>query len=113
MHAVESMTPLPGTHLAPLQAVFAGALAEQAVDRYPTALEFVESLERAASSEVAALETIEAFGNELSESRSGRRFGADEPRHVAPVEPMLPLDTVQGVRNAQRDRHVDAGSSQS
>ena len=92
MHAVESMTPLPGTHLAPLQAVFAGALAEQAVDRYPTALEFVESLERAASSEVATPETIEAFRNELSESRPGRGLRTDEPRHVGPVEPLLPLD---------------------
>jgi len=92
MHAVESMTPLPGTHLAPLQAVFAGALAEQAVDRYPTALEFVESLERAASSEVATPETIEAFRNELSESRPGRGLHTDEPRHVGAVETMLPLD---------------------
>jgi hypothetical protein len=80
MQAVEAMTPLPGTHLMPLQAVFARALAEQAVDRFATATEFVESLERAVSADDTPAEP--------------RRLEVLEPpRRVEPVEaPMLPLE---------------------
>ena len=80
MQAVEAMTPLPGTHLMPLQAVFARALAEQAVDRFATATEFIESLERAVSAEV-------------TEAEPGPLYVVEPPRRVEPVEaPMLPLE---------------------
>ena len=64
----------------PLQAVFARALAEQAVDRFATATEFIESLERAVSAEV-------------TEAEPGPLYVVEPPRRVEPVEaPMLPLE---------------------
>ncbi len=79
LEAVDAMTPLPGTHLTALQAVFSRALAEQAIDRFATATEFVESLERAVGVEEAAPEPL--------------RLRVVEPQRVAPVaELLLPLE---------------------
>jgi serine/threonine protein kinase len=81
LQAVDAMTPLPGTHLTALQAVFSRALAEQAIDRFATATEFVESLERAVSADVATAEAVEA------------PIDIVEPPRVAPAtELLLPLE---------------------
>jgi serine/threonine protein kinase len=83
MEAVEGLTPIPGTHLAALQAVFARALAEQAVDRFATATEFIESLEGVVSAETPAPEDHEW----RAETRP------EEPGHVVPTtELLLPLE---------------------
>jgi len=96
MQAVESMTPLPGTHLMPLQAVFARALAEQAIDRFATATEFIESLERAVSPDVANDEVIEApieVPIEVQELDStGSLWVEESPSIVPPTELLLPLE---------------------
>jgi serine/threonine-protein kinase len=79
LQAIDAMTPLPGTHLMALQTVFSRALAEQAIDRFSTATEFVESLERAAGAEVSAPEP--------------ERLRVVEPQRVMPVaELLLPLE---------------------
>jgi serine/threonine protein kinase len=92
MQAVETMTPLRGTHLAALQAVFAGALAEQAVDRFATAAEFVESLERAINEESAEAEADEAPSFEPLPSRSRDSFRMLEPERAGVAELRLPLE---------------------
>jgi serine/threonine protein kinase len=92
MQAMEAMTLLPGTHLTALQAAFASALAEQPVDRFATALEFVESLEHAASPEMTTVDAIDIadagrLAPDLSES-----LHIVPPRRFDHVEPMLPLE---------------------
>jgi hypothetical protein len=79
LQAVETMTPLPGTHLTALQTIFSRALAEQPIDRFATATEFVESLERATGAEATAPEP--------------ERLHVMEAQRVAPVtELLLPLE---------------------
>jgi len=79
------MTPLPGTHLTALQAVFARALAEQPVDRFATAAEFLESLEGAVNADAPATDAQDTVIVEPPVSRASHgRFRA--------VEPMLPLE---------------------
>jgi serine/threonine-protein kinase len=109
MQAVEAMTPLPGTHLMALQTVFARALAEQAIDRFATATEFIESLERATSAEVDTAEALDA-PIELPSRPAGTRpfvealllpleddIALNEPAAPEPVltlhepEPVLPV----------------------
>jgi serine/threonine protein kinase len=92
MQAVETMTPLNGAHLAALQAVFAGALAEQAVDRFGTAAEFVESLERAASDQTTSVEAIDLAGAEALSPSSKERLRVVEPRRADVAALLLPLE---------------------
>jgi len=89
MQAMEAMTLLPGTHLTALQAAFASALAEQRVDRFATALEFVESLEHAASPELTRMDVVDAapLAPDLSEPAR-----VVPPRPFEHVEAMLPLE---------------------
>jgi serine/threonine protein kinase len=91
MQAMEAMTLLPGTHLTALQAAFASALAEQPVDRFQTALEFVESLEHAASPEMTRVDSNVAdaglAGPDLIEP-----LRTVPPGRFEHVEPMLPLE---------------------
>jgi serine/threonine protein kinase len=92
MQAMESMTLLPGTHLTALQAAFASALAEQPVDRFATALEFVESLERAADPEMMRVDAVEPGHDERLALDAREPLHIVQPRPFEHVEPMLPLE---------------------
>jgi len=99
MQAVETMTPLRGTHLAALQAVFVGALAEQAVDRFGTAMEFVESLERAVGDEAAEAEANEEKDSlrvvEAPQRPDEALLRLPLEDDIPPVEPELPEPVIQ------------------
>lgn len=78
VRAAESLTAIDGTRLAALQEVFARALAENAADRYETALEFAEALKDACPD--VAVASVAA------------PVPPPKSRAVRDEEPRLPLD---------------------
>jgi len=92
LQAIDAMTPLPGTHLTALQAVFSRALAEQAIDRFATATEFIESLERAVGAETTAPEP-------------GRLRVVESPRAAPAAELLLPLEDDIALVEPERPEH--------
>ena len=85
-----SLTQIPGADLVALRAVFARALAEQAADRFPTALEFAQALTMAFPDVGTALPRS---GAGVSEPAPRSNVARDERGARLPLDEPLPIDT--------------------
>jgi serine/threonine-protein kinase len=87
--AIERMKQLPGADPSRLPAAFARALAEDANDRFETALEFAEALKEAFPQVVIAPPSSATKGRVVS------RPEAPRPRVAVEAEPRLPLNDAE------------------
>jgi serine/threonine-protein kinase len=87
--AIERMKQLPGADPSRLPAAFARALAEDANDRFETALEFAEALKEAFPQVVIGPPSAASKGRAVS------RPEAPRPRVAAEAEPRLPLNDAE------------------